>query len=265
MNILDFHYYMKISFDSPVTEQRFTVKCLPISTECQQIQQLTYEIFPGNSLVEGTDSFENRYIYGQCSDAHDCFEYSVQGTARTGLASRETAGPEEQLGRYRYPTFYTAPGEHLRRYHQTFSFSPETSTLDKGLLMMHQLYQDMAYTPGATDINTTAEEAIILRKGVCQDYAHILIALCHLSSIPVRYIVGMLLGEGASHAWVEIYCDGYWYGLDPTNNVLVNDQHIKISKGRDYKDCLVNQGVFVGNAKQTQEISVSVSLHPDRE
>ena len=94
--------------------------------------------------------------------------------------------------------------------------------------------------------------------GVCQDYSHILISLCHLAGIPARYVVGMLTGEGASHAWVEIYQDEKWYALDPTNNLIVDDEHIKISHGRDYRDCLINQGVFTGCAKQTQEIQVVV-------
>ena len=65
-------------------------------------------------------------------------------------------------------------------------------------------------------------------------------------------------GEGASHAWVEIYENGCWYAVDPTNNLIVDDAHIKISHGRDYKDCLINQGVFTGSAGQNQEIHVLV-------
>lgn len=98
-------------------------------------------------------------------------------------------------------------------------------------------------------------------EGVCpvkNIYSHILIAFCHLAQIPARYVVGMLEGEGASHAWVEIYDGGFWYALDPTNNLIVSDSHIKISHGRDYKDCLINQGVFTGNTEQRQEISVHV-------
>src|SRR5699024_11693841 len=64
-------------------------------------------------------------------------------------------------------------------------------------------------------------------------------------------------GEGLSHAWVEIEDNGYWYGLDPTNMLIVNDHHIKISHGRDYKDCTINQGLFIGNAVQQQTISRS--------
>ena len=97
-----------------------------------------------------------------------------------------------------------------------------------------------------------------LKKGVCQDYAHILIALLRMMRIPARYVVGMMIGEGFSHAWVEMEADGRWYGLDPTNDVLVGENYIKISHGRDYNDCIVNKGVFTGMASQKQDISVIV-------
>ena len=93
---------------------------------------------------------------------------------------------------------------------------------------------------------------------MCQDYAHAMLALCRMAGIPCRYVVGMLMGEGQSHAWVEIAQEGFWYGLDPTNDIPVDSQHIKLSHGRDYGDCLINQGLFTGSAAQRQRVSVSV-------
>ena len=126
---------------------------------------------------------------------------------------------------------------------------------------MHRLHRDIAYEQGVTTVATTAEEAMRLRKGVCQDYAHILLSLCRMEKIPCRYVVGMMLGEGLSHAWVEVCDAGTWVALDPTNDLIVDDGYIKISCGRDYKDCMLNQGVFTGSsgrATQKQEISVFV-------
>lgn len=130
---------------------------------------------------------------------------------------------------------------------------------DRAVAMMEQLHADMVYTPGATTIDTTAEEALKLRRGVCQDYAHILIALCRMEKIPARYVVGMMEGEGASHAWVEVFSDGLWYGIDPTNLGFVVDDYVKISHGRDYRDCVVNKGKFYGGARQKQTVSVTVT------
>lgn len=258
MKSLHFQYTMKLLFDSPVSNHRFTVKCIPETNRRQRIEQLAVSVFPDNSLSEGRDSFGNRCIYGQCEELHSRFEIEVSGEAVTGLMPYEEGEAAHMMGRYRYPTFYTVPGEKLISYYKSVDFSGAGNDYEKSLLLMHRLYEDFKYVQGVTDIQTTAEQAMELGCGVCQDYAHILIALCHQAKIPARYVVGMLMGEGASHAWVEIYQEGKWYALDPTNNLVVNEEHIKISNGRDYKDCLINQGIFVGTATQTQQIQVLV-------
>ena len=109
-----------------------------------------------------------------------------------------------------------------------------------------------------TDMKTTAEQALNGGMGVCQDYAHIMLSLCRIERIPCRYVTGMMMGEGSSHAWVEIWDERKWIGFDPTNRKRVNDEYIKISNGRDFADCLVNQGIFTGNVTQEQEIEVIV-------
>ena len=260
MKKLRFEYRMTITFDQPVTDHRFTVKCVPETTERQRICDLEIRVLPDHSLSEGRDSFGNRYIYGNSPDPSDRFEIHMKGWADTGLSCMETAEAEHRLGRYRYATSYTMPGESILAYHKNMVplLADKTDNYDKCVTIMHELYRTMKYQPGVTTLQTTAEEALCQRQGVCQDYAHIMIALCHMENIPARYVVGMLIGEGASHAWVEIYDKGGWYGFDPTNDTIVEADHIKISNGRDYRDCLINQGVFVGNAKQTQEIQVLV-------
>ncbi len=96
-------------------------------------------------------------------------------------------------------------------------------------------------------------------QGVRQDYAHILIALLRLDGIPARYIAGMLIGEGATHAWCEAYCEGYWMGLDPTHGCWLTDDYIEVARGRDYRDCIMDRGCFRGYALQTEEVSVKVA------
>ena len=125
--------------------------------------------------------------------------------------------------------------------------------------LLHQIYQDMEYVQGVTDIHTTAEQALSGKKGVCQDYAHIMISLCRMADIPSRYVVGIMQGEGYSHAWAEVCIDGKWYGMDPTNDRIVDDTYVKLSHGRDYQDCIVNRGVFRGLGTQTQSVSVIVT------
>ena len=85
-----------------------------------------------------------------------------------------------------------------------------------------------------------------------------MIALCRMAGIPARYVTGMLVGEGSSHAWVEVLSVGKWYGLDPTNNLIVGEEHIKIGTGRDASDCPINRGLLFGGGEQVQIVSVKV-------
>ncbi len=258
MKELRFSYEMKLTFDTPIQKHRFTLKCMPRTTARQEIADLQVAVFPEEFLEEDEDSFGNRCIFGHAEGLHDCFSVKMTGCARTGLHDREPAGELYRAGMYRCQTDYTRPGERLCAFAEQFSFAPEDSNLTRAMTFMERLYATFSYVQGVTDIYTTAEEALALGKGVCQDYAHILLSLCRMERIPCRYVVGLLMGEGASHAWVEVYEDGYWIALDPTNHLVVDDAHICISTGRDYRDCTINQGVFVGNTTQTQEARVSV-------
>lgn len=104
----------------------------------------------------------------------------------------------------------------------------------------------------------SAETAFARREGVCQDYSHVMLSLLRMEGIPARYVTGMMVGEGASHAWVEAQCCGYWYGFDPTNDLLVDDSYIRAACGRDSADCDIIRGTFYGSACQMQQERVLV-------
>ena len=258
MKNLHFNYEMLFTFSEPVSRHSFTYKCIPVSTGCQNVKEVNLTITPAVSYTETADSFGNKEIYGIIEEPHEQFCVSVSGSVITGLQGSEEALPPHRLGMFRYPSDYTHPGIALNEYMASLSFGDAVSAYDRGVFLMHRLHQDISYEKGITSYLTTAEEAMGLSKGVCQDYAHILIALLRMMKIPARYVVGMMEGEGFSPAWVEMEADGRWYGLDPTNDVLVGDRYIKISHGRDYNDCIVNKGVFTGTASQKQQIRVIV-------
>ncbi|MEJ7586041.1 MAG: transglutaminase family protein [Ferruginibacter sp.] len=130
------------------------------------------------------------------------------------------------------------------------------------------VYDNFQYIKGITSVETTLDEVWKLRAGVCQDFAHILLVMLRLVNIPARYVSGYvcaresdLRGEGATHAWVEAYIPFYgWLGLDPTNNCIVTDRHVRLAIGRNFSDCSPVKGTYKGIAKQTLEVGVSVSL-----
>ncbi len=197
----------------------------------------------------------------------------------------ETAVRQEKLGVYRYPTALTRPGEKIREFFGEceggtaqsagsecsgrtgtaqaagslrFADASSAARAAWAVRVMHQLHQSFTYQKCATDVSTTAEEAMGNGAGVCQDYAHIFLSLLRLKGIPARYVTGMLRGEGESHAWVELALGDCWYGLDPTNDCVVAGEHVRIACGRDYRDCRISQGVFYGGARQTQQVLVQV-------
>ena len=127
--------------------------------------------------------------------------------------------------------------------------------------ILHFVYRHLQYVSGSTGSLTDAETAAAISQGVCQDYAQIMLALCRIERIPARYVAGMLVGEGESHAWVEVY-DGYgWQGLDPTNEVErcgIANGYIRLAHGRDSLDASLSRGVFHGFTEQQQSVHVLV-------
>ena len=134
-------------------------------------------------------------------------------------------------------------------------------------LLSEYVYNNFSYQKGITNVETKTEEVWNLKAGVCQDFAHILLVFLRMFDIPCRYVSGYICpkdkemrGEGATHAWVEAYIPNYgWLGLDPTNNCIVNDQHVRLAVGRNFSDCTPVKGTYKGTSQHTLEVGVTVS------
>ena len=128
------------------------------------------------------------------------------------------------------------------------------------------VYKNFQYIKGVTTVETTLDEIWKLKAGVCQDFAHILMVMLRLVGIPARYVSGYICpnrdgmrGEGATHAWAEAYLPGYgWLGIDPTNNCIANEMHVRLAVGRNFSDCSPVKGVYKGSAQHKLEVAVSV-------
>ena len=128
------------------------------------------------------------------------------------------------------------------------------------------VFTNFEYKKGVTTIETKVEEILKLKAGVCQDFAHILLVMLHMIGIPARYVSGYicpknheLRGEGATHAWVEAYIPFFgWLGLDPTNNCIVSDRHVRLAIGRNFSDCTPVKGTYKGSSEHTLEVSVII-------
>lgn len=258
MKRLHFDYYMQIDYSIEVSTCNFTIKCIPGDTARQRIRDIQMELYPNTFFNSGVDGLGNRQIYGLNEEPHSTFFFQITGSAEVGLADYEEEENEDLTMIFRHPHGLNQAGPEIRKYYEEIRPVGRLSNLEKAARFMNALHRDLSYEPCSTNMNTTAEEAFAQKKGVCQDYAHIFIALLHLAGIPARYVTGLLIGEGASHAWVEVYEDGKWYGMDPTNNAAVTDSHIKIGVGRDARDCLINRGIMHGGGLHTQTVKVTV-------
>jgi transglutaminase-like putative cysteine protease len=163
------------------------------------------------------------------------------------------------------------------------NFTNGRPILDAAIDLMRRIYSEFHYVSRSTDINTPALEALTKREGVCQDFAHILIASLRSIGLPTKYISGYILttpapgqprliGGDASHAWVSIYvpridpdgqlCPGTWCDLDPTNNRwgygTPGEDYIHLAQGRDYSDVSPIRGVIHGGADHKLKVAVTV-------
>ena len=128
-------------------------------------------------------------------------------------------------------------------------------------------YTNFNYVQGLTTVNSTLDEIWELKAGVCQDFTSVMLQVIRMFGIPARYVSGyistndgMTRGEGATHAWVEAYIPFYgWLGFDPTNNVVANDNHVRLAVGRNYNDCSPVKGVFKGKVDDDLFVRVKVS------
>jgi transglutaminase-like putative cysteine protease len=138
--------------------------------------------------------------------------------------------------------------------------------------VMHHIHEEFDYTPAATNVNTHMDEVLRTRRGVCQDFAHVMLGVCRALKIPARYVSGYLYngpadqlrGAQASHAWVEVFLPELgWRGLDPTNDCQPDERYVRLAVGRDYADVSPLRGTYRGTSQRKMTVDVLVtSLEP---
>lgn len=255
---MHFAYHMENNYEETVSRCHFTIKCTPREDERQRLLGMQISLQPDTAYSWGEDSFGNRQIYGCATQPHNQFVFDIAGDVEIMQTDYVERARAERTGMFRVPYGKCVPGKGLLEYYDSLALSSGNNEAERCELLMHRVHRDFAYAPSATRVHTTAEEAWKLGKGVCQDYAHIYITLLRLAGIPARYVCGLIVGEGASHAWVEALCGGRWVAFDPTNDCAVLDRHIKLGDGRDASDCAINRGIMWGGGAQSQKISVMV-------
>lgn len=259
----------------------------PREDEGQELTSHKIEVTPEPKFQrERSDYFGNRTNYFAIQQSHDSLEVTATttvikpditpGLPIAGLAWDRAKVPANakdasgvRIGNYLLPTKACprlgAATDFLRP-----SLTPGRDLMEMVNEFMGRVYREFQYVPGATDTTTPLEKVLKQRQGVCQDFAHVMIAALRSVGMPVRYVSGYLetlpppgqkklQGADATHAWIEVYSPACgWVGFDPTNNKIPAGQHIKICHGRDYFDVQPLKGIFLGTG--TQELMVQVDV-----
>ena len=263
MKTVVFQYQTELDFSSPASDHRFILRILPPNDSRQRIRNPSWRIDPSPTVWRTSDGFGNEALSGFISAPHSHFHFGIVGTAEVSGEPYMLCGKPERV--LLYPTELTRVGSALANFYSELEKSAPNGaapddTLQRVQFFSHAVHTCLRYERGITTNSTAAQEAFDLGVGVCQDYAHILLALLRLDKIPCRYVAGLASDYGETHAWVEAWIADRCYGIDPTRDKLIDEGYIALSRGRDFSDCSVERGVFKGVCRGTQTIKLNMEI-----
>ncbi len=271
-------------YEPAVRESVMEVRMQPRSEANQRCLSFSLDVNPPANITQYRDFTGNTVHHFDIAGSHNEVKVIAQSTVQmqsvpAPLASEAgdwadldalTSGDDywEML----LPSDFAHSSPALDRLSAELKCERRTNPLDLLTELNEAIYEMFAYVPNSTKVDSPIEEALQTRQGVCQDFAHIMIALVRPLRIPCRYVSGYLFHgeenghkdrslEGASHAWVEALVPRLgWTAFDPTNNLIGGDRHIRVAIGRDYADVPPTRGVYKGEAES--ELSVAVTVSP---
>ena len=267
-------------YPSPVRESFNELRLQPLSNDWQNCESCFVSVLPTTQVLQYLDLNGNLVHHFEIPDEH----------SKLIIESRSTTVTQKRVDFENFPygvsltSLREVEGQpECRPYLQTSRFidiNPEAwrmavdvradsqDVFQTAYQIMEFIYENYEYCVSTTTVGTHANEVLQNKRGVCQDFAHAAIALCRCLGIPARYVSGYfydatrdqsMRGAGASHAWLEIMVNGYgWFGLDPTNNRVVDETYVILGSGRDYADVAPVTGTYFGPSPESLQVSVEV-------
>jgi transglutaminase-like putative cysteine protease len=266
-------------YEGSVRDSANQIMLYPIQDEYQKVTQQTI-LITGSPQVDIHQDFFGNHV-GTFTQSSPHTELTIDSQLMVTTFSKpmpsETHSIEEQWNELANLKYQREFIDFLKQ--ESFKSLPEVAAIakeerDKNCSPLasanefcHYVFKNFIYKKGITTVETTLDEAWGIKSGVCQDFAHILLVMLRLINIPARYVSGYICpnkngmrGEGATHAWVEAYIPFFgWLGLDPTNDCIVNEMHVKLAFGKNFSDCSPVKGTYRGTSNHTMEVVVSVS------
>jgi transglutaminase-like putative cysteine protease len=261
----------------------------PMESHFQQVDSFDCEITPNpNFLIKRRDFFGNESIYFSVNKLHKKLTVKAQSVIKLRnpdwlRIKHESSLPWEEVVLWLHSS--AAPGDIKQFYVESDlvpiypeikeyalkSFTPERPVFDAVMELNTRIFKDFTFTPGFTDISTPVQTVFKTKKGVCQDFAHIGLSCLRSVGLSAKYMSGYLetvpppgkpklIGADASHAWIAVYIPQWgWVEFDSTNNVLVQQEHIRVASGRDFSDVTPLKGIVYSSGEQQLKVSVDVS------
>lgn len=269
------------SYEPGVRESVMEVRMEPRSEGRQRCLTFSLDVAPNANIMVYRDFLGNSVHHFDIPGRHSRVNLSAQALVEIQEAEAprsSDSGSWQDLdsmvagGDYwetLAPSHYAQPTEELERFASELRLRRDENPFEFLLQLNEAMYQAFEYVPNSTAVDSPIGDALRTRQGVCQDFAHIMITLLRRFNIPSRYVSGYLAHgpdrkdrspEGATHAWVEAFLPGLgWVALDPTNNLVGGERHIRVAIGRDYADVPPTRGVYKGEAESGLSVSVTVS------
>lgn len=273
------HHVTKYSYDNPVRDSANQVMLYPIRDQFQDVLKHDLVITGEPVLETYMDYYGNQVGSFMHADPHNelVIDSLIDIFTRPKILPADDKPKEEQWQALQNLKFAVPYIDFLKQ--ERFEAAEEVRELahreqsrtltpfEAANKLNEYVYNNFAYIKGVTSVESTLDEVWNLKAGVCQDLTHMLLVMLKMIDIPARYVSGYVCperskmrGEGATHAWVEAYFPYYgWLGLDPTNNCIANDLHVRLAVGRSFIDCSPVRGTYKGIANHKLEVGVSVS------
>lgn len=249
-------------YDEPIAEAYTELRLRPQDDGGQRCSSFRLTAEPSDIAVHHyTDPFGNAVHHFDVLEPHDRLTLTATSDVFAPEAFAVVGRPLTLLEQHDY----LSPTSYVPSLDGRMSEIESGEVFERATALMGSIFRRLVYERGVTDVRTTADEVIALGRGVCQDFAHVLIAACRSAGIPARYVSGYLYdaeteaGHAASHAWVDVFDpDRAWLSLDPTHNRWQNDHYVRVAVGRDYADVPPTRGVYRGTASESLEVGVRV-------
>ena len=273
-------------YDIPVRNSVMSLCLMPRDDNGQRLLRFSVSIDPLASMNSETDTYGNTKHVLNIHRQHQYLEIITRSTVETTPSQplpdslmdgawEEIRSERESLAYwdFTHDSAFARPSRTLTAFVESAGIKPTKDPLESVSLLSDSLYHALQYVPGSTSAVSPIEHALESGQGVCQDYAHIMLAIARSWGVPARYVSGYLYVAGkdgeqartsASHAWVECLFPGLgWVGFDPTNHCLADQRHVRVAVGRDYQDVSPVRGVLQGGGGVRMEVEVSMGLEDE--